>query len=312
MTGPRQKNRPITAAKPLILAVAGGKGGVGTSLLSACVATIAGESRPRERSVLLVDLDFDVRGLTFLCRPDDKWDDDTRDMTGEMDGVQRPQDVVTDSATINNICFIPCSINNKWPTDDTRNPFRSRMEIARTIKRILDVARDCCSEVIVFDLGSGVHKLHIAIAELGVNFILVAENDNVSQCAALHIRDSLGQLANNVYVLINKTREASPVSSIRDVSGISYLPPVPFDDRLRKKYHADARALLRSGFHGTRYRKYVGRAIAPLHDFQCKGPNGWDYLFGNQGLRLLGRVFLYGIGFVVSIVMMTYFFVLIT
>ena len=64
MTSPQEiKSRTV-------LAIASGKGGIGKSLLAACLRGILST----EYKVLLVDMDLSVKGLTFLYGSADFWE----------------------------------------------------------------------------------------------------------------------------------------------------------------------------------------------------------------------------------------------
>ena len=101
----------MTAGKPFVTGVASGKGGVGKTLLAACMGTILNEIVGSRDKVLLADLDFGVKGLTFLYGSAASW----KDCSGSMaDIVSRRDDskkIIHGAKSFNDLVVIPAEVN---------------------------------------------------------------------------------------------------------------------------------------------------------------------------------------------------------
>ena len=129
----------MTSLQPTIVAVASGKGGVGKTIFSACLATLAAENST-ERRVLLADMDFGVKGLTFLYASADYWlEHRVVSMADWLRNSAHRSKIFEDARRFNRITVIPADINFQSRIDwDSYLPEHS--DVGEAIRSFVEVA----------------------------------------------------------------------------------------------------------------------------------------------------------------------------
>ncbi len=273
----------MTSNDTTVVAVASGKGGVGKTILTACLGTLASEDTPA-RKVLVADLDFGVKGLTFLYAPAEEW---VRAPAVEsmLDVIKNPQ---TSSSALENarrfgtITVIPSDIGFDKKIDwDTYLP--EQVDIQASLKRFVDCALQNGFQFIIFDTGAGINSVLLALVQYVDTVIVIIEPDEISLTSALDLRGELKEVLGKIRFVVNKSPD---VVNKRHV-GIDLLDPVPLDSRFHSKFVRNARTLARGGFRGTRYKRYVGQIAKKVFSIRCRQPTVFDYIYSKALPRFL-------------------------
>ena len=281
---------------PKLLAVASGKGGVGKTLLAACLATIMNEQEDYKDRTLLVDMDFGVKGLTFLVGDATYWEEHAGCMVDVLEGKDS-EAVLTKAATIGTLRVIPSDIyfhrSIKWDEH-----FKRYSTLESTLRKFIRNASQMGIRFIVFDTGAGIDSALLVLAGLVERVVVVVEPDEISHTAALDLYGELENVAKDVNFIVNKIPRLGENEghAIRDVN---YLPPLPFDHKMQVKFVRDARSLMSSRFRKMRYLRYVQRAARTLYDIKSGGPTWWDHVSERTATKIILRLFGYGIAFVI-------------
>ena len=291
--------RVVAVAEQRVVAVASGKGGVGKTLLAACIATLASEDPSFCRKVLLVDMDLRVKGLTFLYGSVEDWRQVEGNMTDIVAGNRDPSTVLNGAIkTGMGITLVPAETDFSRRID-WDNFLPSQGDLARSMEMFIDAAVKLEFDFIVFDTGAGIDVPLLALAKNVSRIIVVVEPDEISRTSAADLRGELNPRVDNLWFVENKKPEESGLSKhLSHLNGVLFLPSLAFDRKLHRKFVRDARAVAGRGFRGTRYRRQVGRMCKVLyHEMRCKQPTMWDYLATNRVAMVCFSVLGYGIVF---------------
>lgn len=284
-----------------VVAVASGKGGVGKTLLSACLATIMNEDKRYREKTLLVDMDFGVKGLTFLVGSADYWEQHSGSMIDVLSGTD-PDSVLQSAKDVNGIKFVPSDVDFTRQIDWDRY-FQSYTKTKTNIEKFVEAALNTGFEFVIFDTGAGIDRTLLALASHVDQIVVVVEPDEISRTAALDLRGELAKVAKNLYFVMNKMPEGSG-SGRTESKQITYLPPLPFDHRMHVRFVRNARSVLTHKFGRTRFKRYVERIARRLYNVKGGGPNLWDYISERTATKVVQRFFGYGIIFVIFLVVL--------
>ena len=287
----------MTSVRPKVVVVASGKGGVGKTLLAACLGAVASDTA--KWRVLLADVDFSVKGLTFLYGGPGDWTDCGGGMIDVLHGNRSPKEAIAGAKRVNGVRIIPAvmSFDEKLHADLSDS---ERSRVVTLWGEFVASARDAGFDLIVFDTGAGVDQMVLTLARHASDILVVVEPDEISLTSALDLRGELlsAMKANNLRLdlrfLINKSPDVLPA---RDLRGIQFLEPLPFDRGLHFRFVKNARELACRGFKGTRYRRYVGLIVRSILDLSAPGPTAADYIARNRVARNVVRILFYGVIF---------------
>ena len=169
----------MTSSKQTVIAITSGKGGVGKTLLAACLGTIVSEDSSKENQVLIADLDFGVKGLTFLYGSADEWQQ-SRGMIDILRG-KSPNEVLETAKRVkiskppkflnfgktteeNFITIVPSDVNFKQSIQwDEYFPKHSDFKIS--IENFITAAHNHGFNFIIFDTGAGIDRPLMALVE---------------------------------------------------------------------------------------------------------------------------------------------------
>ena len=291
----------MSSIQPKVIAIASGKGGVGKTLLAACLGTIASEDR-RKIKVLLADLDFSVKGLTFLYGRANDWKECSGSMIEILNGKKTPEDVLKGVKIINDMTIIPADANFNTKIDrDTYIPDLAK--ITSSIGEFIESALGHKFNLIIFDTGAGIERPLLALAKHTKNVIIVVEPDEISLTSAFDLLAELKDLVKKPFFVVNKEPDDFDQEKYTDLKEkIEFLPSLPFDQRLHEKFVKNVRTLVKSGFSGTRYKRYVGKIAKTRFGICSKEPNILDYFARKKAAKLLLSFFGYGFLFVITII----------
>ena len=287
---------------PTIIAVASGKGGVGKTLFSACLATLAAEQELHKRKVLLVDMDFGVKGLTFLYGSAQEWQESgSRSMIEVLDDPKMLREVFEKAQHFQGLTVIPSDIDFRKKIDwDSYFPEQNCIQYA--IKKFINYAtKERNYDFVVFDTGAGINNILLALVEKVTSIVVIVEPDDISITSAYSLNGEIRELNDQVYFVINKSPTTVKADWQIEASEITFLDPLPFDEGLHLKFARDARNLIRNDFRRTAYKRYVGRIAKSMFSLGCRQPTAMDYMFINRGPRFFVRFFGYGISFLVAL-----------
>lgn len=215
--------------------VISGKGGTGKTLLCATLAELMGNQNV---SVLIIDMDFFVRGLTSLLyfhkgealqltQPDEKssfdYFRDEKNQYNKQLGIYKYRSFFV-SPSVNrideNISLDGLILNSK-------NYYEKGLE--RIIKSIPQNKFD----YVFFDSRAGYDELISTTSDYCDFSICVQEEDNISEITANNL---IKQLENDnprkpVFRLVNKVRNIKNYEDLESVErkGVSYIGAIPFD-----------------------------------------------------------------------------------
>ena len=283
-----------------VAAVASGKGGVGKTVLTACLGTLAAEDRVVERKVLLADLDFGVKGLTFLYASADNWiESEVCSMIDVIEGKQTPSKVLGKARKIDKMHLIPSDIDFQRKVDwDTYLP--KQEVIKEAISNFLSEAKSNGFNFVVFDTGAGINAVTLALGDLVDKLIVVIEPDEISLTSAMNLRGELGEVLTPLHFVVNKSTDIDVVakySVAEELKELNVEYAIPFDQRFYSKFIKNARVFATDGFQGTRYRRYVGQFANSCFGVWCSQPTFVDYILSKTIARHLARLFGYGLLF---------------
>ena len=279
-----------------VVAIASGKGGVGKTLLAACLATIANEDERYNGKTLLVDMDFGVKGLTFLIGAAEFWKDHSGTMLDVLSG-RSPSVVLENAKNIHGIRIIPSDTNFGQQINwDEYFPEYARSEEA--IQDFLKKATDKGFNFIVFDTGAGIDRTIVSLARYAKKILVVVEPDEISRTAALDLHGELSGINDNLYFVLNKMPEAEDAVAMQS-GAIRYVSALPFDHRMHVRFVRNARSLWSQQFRRMRYKRYVGRIAGELFGIDVIRPGIWDLVSEKTATKVVFRFFGYGVVFLV-------------
>ena len=91
------------------MVIASGKGGVGKTLFGTCLGTIATEQA--KWKVLLVDMDYRVKGLTFLYGGTEFWKHSAGSTVDLLQRRKNSEEAITEAEIINGIAVVPAGVD---------------------------------------------------------------------------------------------------------------------------------------------------------------------------------------------------------
>ena len=218
-----------------IINVASGKGGTGKTLLCSILAELLGN---KSVSVLLVDLDFFVRGLTSLLYFHKHeaihlveknqltvsdifvFKDFKKDIDKEELGISRYRsfDILPSVSRIDEL------LNYKDIMPDNRD-----IALECLKKLITKIRKDY--DLIIFDCRSGYDELISAVHSLSDFTICVEEEDDISKITADNLIKQLRNDSNTpIFRILNKARSIRSEKDLAEAKrSIGEVGPIPFD-----------------------------------------------------------------------------------
>lgn len=248
-------------SKPLIILVSSGKGGVGKSIFCSCAAQILGATFGK---TILVDADLAVKGSTFLHGRVEHWKEHPAPLISYLRGDIKVDYLLENAQSItSDTDFIPaeCDFSKEqvWP---------QLLDVEELFVQFFDACEVLEYKYVVIDSRAGADKLFLGLANLANRVVLIAEPDEISLDTALDMRGQIRRESSrdvSTHILINKAprgyRRSSKDSVLRS---LNFLPLIPYDETLHRRFVEDARALVSSGFKRTPYRRFVGRVLDEL------------------------------------------------
>lgn len=281
------------------IAIASGKGGMGKTVLAACLGTLASENG---KDVLLVDMDFGVKGLTFLFAAAEYWDAKDGSMSDIFSMERTPAAVVDGAKRCNALKVVPSDVEFHRKIDwDSYFPNHERTE--KLIETFLCTVLNKF-DFVVFDTGAGINRMLLALASSVDEVLVVIEPDEISLTSALDLRGELlaaVEDGNKIHFVVNRSPDVSSRMGYAQLASISFLSPLPFDPRFHSRFVKNARVLAWSGFKNTRYKRYVGRIANRLFGIRCKTPTFLDFLMTKRISRAIILFFGYGLAFLLAL-----------
>ena len=306
----------MNSSKQTVIAITSGKGGVGKTLLAACLGTIVSEDTSRENQVLIADLDFGVKGLTFLYGSANEWQqsrgmidifrgeppDEVLEMAVKVK-ISKPLNIIYSGKPVkeNFITIVPADVDFKQSIEWDEY-FPKHSEIENLIENFISCAQNHGFNFIIFDTGAGINRSLVALAKHVHRVIVVVESDEISLTSALDLRGELVQRINNLSFVVNKAPDVIRQIKFESIEDIHFLPRLPFDSKLHLRFVRNARQLARSGFNGVRYKRFVGKIASDKFDIKCKEPTVWDVAVFQKIVRIFLRFFGYGIPFLIALI----------
>ena len=294
----------MNSDRPTVTIIASGKGGVGKTLLAACLGSILQKHSENEGRLLLADLDFGVKGLTFLYGAAGEWKRCSGSMMDILKGRRPPEAVLQSVSRIGEVAVIPADIEFERKVDWNKYyPSLESMHIS--IERFLGEAKEQNFGHVICDTGAGLDKPIMALAKYADKIIVVVEPDEISLTAAVDLWAELSDYKEKLYFVVNKEPNDYP-QKINDSlkAEITFLPPLPFDQRLHARFVKDARQLGRVGFRRTRYRRYVGEMANELFGIAAKPPTMWDRILRKTSAKIFLQFVGYGVGFMCVVILL--------
>lgn len=287
----------MNSDRPTVTVIASGKGGVGKTLLAACLGSILQNNLKHQGQLLLADLDFGVKGLTFLYGAAGEWKGCSGSMMDILWGRRPPESVLLSARTIGDVSVIPADIEFERKVDWDKY-YPSLESMLTSIGRFLDEANDQRFEHVIFDTGAGLDKPIMALATYADKIIVVVEPDEISLTAAVDLWAELSDYKERLRFVVNKEPNDYPQKINDNLKGeITFLPALPFDQRLHARFVKDARELARVGFRRTRYRRYVEAMASELFGISGGQPTMWDRILRKKSAKIFLQFVGYGLGF---------------
>lgn len=286
-------------SRPTITGVASGKGGVGKTLLAACMATLLNEHLGLARKkVLLADLDFGVKGLTFLYASARSWrKSGSSSMLDLINRREDPKEIIQKVNAFNRLTVVPAQVDFRRPISWEKHlpPFK---ELVDLIGSFIKTAGNEGFEHIIFDTGAGLDQATVALSEHADTIIVVVEPDEISLTAAIDLRAELLKHHSKLRFVVNKEPDYFPVK-LREVVGedVLFLPSIPLDQKLHAQFVRDARRLASRGFSKTQYKRFVGLITNTLFGTTARTPTMLDRILRRTAAKMFFRLLGYGIVF---------------
>jgi len=250
-----------------------GKGGVGKTVLTTCLARII--QQEEHSNVLLIDLDPSVQGLTFLTFQNkyeldhiplsfanylsggDTVEKDLFDALGKAivsDGHAGPLHALY--RRLGNIFVIPFSSESERP--DWKQFSSLDFEyVGEKLKRLLTFAAEALNVgYIILDTQAGPGSLSLAAATLSDVNVIVLEEDDISWRTALNLLLEISALNKRLqrrsrsYFLANKAG-TELLDTAGKLKAFSFLPPLPYDAWMQKLLAKATSAALEKEFEHT-------------------------------------------------------------
>ena len=233
---------------PTIISLCSGKGGVGKTIIAANLAKILSE---HGQKVLLVDLDFNVRGLTYLLFP-------KRKIINEYDFSLYALMVEVDpeiNLSIEDVSHLAVQLNDKesekgsrldiipsvnktdeytdWGRSHSVSPIAARHKL-EVIKKYAEKEK---YDYIIIDTRAGPDGTSIGAAMISDMVLFVLEQDNVAWKSSLNFLSELGHVEETRWVgesffLMNKVTKKfthEQIDALEDMLGlIDFIALIPF------------------------------------------------------------------------------------
>jgi cellulose biosynthesis protein BcsQ len=267
-----------------------GKGGVGKTVLTTCLARII--QQEEHGNVLLFDLDPSVQGLTLLSFQN-KYELDHVPFSltdylagGEsvekdfFDALQKATSGESHSGSlytlyrrVENVFVVPFSTESERP-DWTQFAQIDFDYVGEKLKHLLSFAAESLNvRYVLLDTQAGPSSLSLAAATLSDLSIIVLEEDDISWRTALNLLLEISDINKRLqrrsrsYFLANKSgTELADVAS--KLKAFSFLPPLPNDVWMQKLIAKATSAALEKEFENTDFfrqaRSRVWQEIAAI------------------------------------------------
>lgn len=256
-----------------------GKGGVGKTVLTACLARII--QQEAHCNVLLLDLDPSVQGLTLLTFQNKyELDHIPFSLTDYLSGSESVETEFFDTLRkamagenpagslnalyrrLDNIFVVPFSTESERP-DWMQFAQIDFDYVSDKLKRLLAFAVESLNVgYIILDTQAGPSSLSLAAATLSDISIIVLEEDDISWRTALNLLLEISDLNKRLqrrsrsYFLANKSG-----TELADAAGklkaFSFLPPLPHDVWLQRLFAKATSAALEKEFENTDFFRHA-------------------------------------------------------
>jgi cellulose biosynthesis protein BcsQ len=282
-----------------------GKGGVGKTVLAACLARII--QREENCNVILVDLDLSVRGLTLLTFQNKyELDHVPVSLSDYLDGGEAAdrsffevlhQAIAGDHHNplpalyrrMEHVFVIPSSTETERPdwTQLSRVDFNY---VGEKLKQFQSFVSELPNVgYIIFDAQAGPGALSLAAATLSDMNVIILEEDDISWRAALNLLLEISDLNKRTqrrsrsYFLANKA-SSDLLDAATKLKAFSFLPPLPYDAYMQKLFAHATAAALEKEFEGTDFfrqsRERVWHEMAVISGIAKPEPANGSLLAG--------------------------------
>ena len=244
---------PPSESKLTVIVVSSGKGGVGKSIISSCMAQLLSSAW----RVMLIDTDNAAKGSTFLHGSVTEWKDKSVSFNAYLNGTCEIEPTGSTGQLDFPYVFIPSDTNfeqpQRWPDLD---------QVEAQLQLLIESLRSSrYYDYLILDCRAGADEIFLRLASVADRIIVICEPDEISLDSALDLRGQVKSDRERVSVLVNKAPSGYQTRKHRILEQLNFLSPVPFDERLYRKFIAGARELTTKGFSGTSFRNFVGRAL---------------------------------------------------
>lgn len=293
------------------IALCSGKGGVGKTMVTTCLARII--QREEHCKVLVLDLDPSVQGLTlltfqnkyeldhvpfsltdYLAGGESGENDFFGTLRQAMHGESHSGSLDMLYQRLENIFIVPFSTGSERP--DWAQFAQIELDyVSNKLRRLFSFAAEALNVgYILLDTQAGPNSLSLAAATLSDLSIIVLEEDDISWRTALNLLLEISDLnkrrqrRSRSYFLANKSGP-----ELADAAGklkaFSFLPPLPYDGWLQKLFAKATSAALEKEFENTDFfrqaRSGVWQEIASIFGIskpQTKDSSLFSSLFRKQ------------------------------
>lgn len=295
-----------------------GKGGTGKTLLCASLAELLGNQNVR---VLVVDMDFFVRGLTSLLyyHRGESLQIIEKSELSSLDLFNREYSSkstgVSDLGIYQYRSFrvLPSvsRIDEKVKLDGL--VAKDRSSLKQDLKRLIDkVPKEF--DYVFFDSRAGYDELISATCDLSDLSICVQEEDNISDITAENLIKQLEDIEAPIFRMVNKLRNVSNYEQLeeKDKDGVSFIGSVPFDMDVLNSYGEQT---FWEEISRSLYKQAVSRSwnildtkmrLGQKLHFKRYSPIGSDFIESKlSGISAINRVLVI-MGFMMSAIAFTY------
>jgi cellulose biosynthesis protein BcsQ len=263
----------LEESKVKTITLCSGKGGVGKTVITTCLARII--QQEERGNVLLFDLDPSVQGLTlltfqnkyeldhvpfsladYLVGGESIENDFFQTLQKAMSGEAHSASLHTLYRRLENIFVVPFSTESERP-DWTQFAQIEFDYVSDKLKRLLSFAAESLNvRYVLLDTQAGPNSLSLAAATLSDLSLIVLEEDDISWRTALNLLLEISDLNKRLqrrsrsYFLANKSG-AELADAAGKLKAFSFLPPLPHDVWLQKLFAKATSAALEKEFENT-------------------------------------------------------------
>lgn len=269
-----------------IISICSGKGGVGKTLITSTLAQII--STYEEKSVLLIDMDFYVRGLTFLmCENLENLDFQGLSIYDYLLGEKTEnnfKDISLNAINISDyINLIPSLTDKKKLVDWDSFAKLDFLKIYLKLKRLFSDIRDKGKvDYVIIDTRAGPDNISLATVCASDLSIIVQEQDEISMRATFNFRYQMMRMQDiheigpmpKDYLLYNKVSSRFARALIPSLEkSLSSLPPILFESDIFRSFNENPYEFISNNWKNTRLSYSLQkswRIICGIFKEECK------------------------------------------